>query len=59
MADVAATAQRRLVRTPSATQVRQGLNRKGVGRWRAYARELGPVMARLAPWIERWGYPRA
>jgi hypothetical protein len=58
MLDVAATASRRPVRTPSAPQVRAGLNRQGLGRWRAYAAELAPVMPVLAPWIERFGYGR-
>lgn len=57
MAEVAATAGRRRVRTPSARQVRAGLNRQGMGRWRAYADQLAPVMATLAPWVERFGYP--
>ena len=56
MADVAGTARARVVRTPSAAQVRAGLNRKGLGRWRAYAAELEPAMATLAPWVERFGY---
>jgi len=56
MLDVAATAARRVVRTPSAAQVRAGLNQQGVGRWRAYAAELVPAMPALAPWIERFGY---
>jgi len=56
MLDVAATAGRRAVRTPSAPQVRAGLNRQGIGRWRAYAAELAPVMPTLAPWLERLGY---
>jgi tetratricopeptide (TPR) repeat protein len=56
MLDVAATASRRVVRTPSAPQVRAGLNRQGLGRWRAYASELAPIMPILAPWIERLGY---
>ena len=47
---------RRNVRTPSADQVRAGLNRRGLGRWRAYAAELAPVAPMLAPWIERFGY---
>ena len=53
MPDVAATASRRIVRTPSAAQVRAGLNRQGLGRWRAYADELAPVLPILPPWIER------
>ena len=56
MLDVAATAGRRVVRTPSAPQVRAGLNRQGLGRWRAYAAQLAPAMPILAPWIERLGY---
>ena len=56
MLDVAATAGRRVVRTPSAPQVRAGLNRQGLGRWRAYAAELAPVMPILAPWITWLGY---
>jgi tetratricopeptide (TPR) repeat protein len=59
MLDVAETARRRVVRTPSAPQVRAGLNRQGIGRWRAYAAELAPVMPILAPWIERLGYGAA
>ena len=59
MLDVAATASRRVVRTPSAQQVRAGLNRQGLGRWRAYADELAPVMRILEPWIERFGYDGA
>ncbi|MDB5475636.1 MAG: hypothetical protein JWP49_1147 [Phenylobacterium sp.] len=57
MLDVAATARRRAVRTPSAPQVRLGLNSRGLGRWRAYARPLAPVLPRLQPWVTRFGYP--
>ncbi len=57
MLDIAATAGRRAVRTPSAGQVRAGLNSRGVGRWRAYAADLAPVLPVLAPWVERFGYP--
>jgi len=56
MADIAGTSARRAVRTPSAVQVRQGLNQKGVARWRAYEKHLAPVAPVLAPWVERWGY---
>jgi tetratricopeptide (TPR) repeat protein len=59
MLDIAATAAGRTVRTPSARQVRTGLNNAGVGRWRAYAQELAPVRTMLAPWIETFGYPAA
>jgi hypothetical protein len=56
MADVAATASRRIVRTPSAAQVRAGLNRQGLDRWRPYADELAPALPILQPWIDRLGY---
>ena len=51
------TARRRTIRTPSARQVERGLYSEGVGQWRAYAAELGPVMPLLAPWVETFGYP--
>ncbi|HEY3815152.1 MAG TPA: sulfotransferase [Caulobacteraceae bacterium] len=57
LADFAATAQARRVRTPSASQVRAGLNARGVGRWRDYAAQMQPVLESLAPWVERFGYP--
>ena len=56
MTDVAATSARRVVRTPSAAEVRSGLSRERAGRWRAYADELAPVAEALTPWIERFGY---
>jgi Flp pilus assembly protein TadD len=56
MADVAATAGRRAVRTPSAPQVRAGLSRQGFGRWRAYRDQLAPVLPTLTRWVERFGY---
>jgi tetratricopeptide (TPR) repeat protein len=56
MADVAATARSRVVRTPSAPQVRAGLNRQGLGRWRPYAAQLTPIDPILEPWISRFGY---
>ena len=55
--DVGAVARRRTVRTPSASQVRAGLNARGVGRWRAYAEALAPVLPVLEPWVEALGYP--
>lgn len=56
MIDVAATANARPIRTPSATQVRAGLNRRGLGRWRHYSDLLEPVFPTLAPWVKRFGY---
>jgi len=57
MADVASTASERVVRTPSATEVRSGLHRRGLSRWPVYAAELEPVAEVLAPWIKAFGYP--
>ncbi len=56
MADVAGTAASRDVRTPSARQVRAGINRRGVARWRDYAADLAPVLPTLGPWIAAFGY---
>ncbi len=56
MLDVSGTASGRSVRTPSAGQVRAGLNAEGVGRWRAYEQRLTPVLPALTPWVARFGY---
>lgn len=39
----------RVVRTPSAEQVRQPLNRSGIGAWKPYAEWLGQLRAALGP----------
>jgi Tfp pilus assembly protein PilF len=49
------TAQKRGVRTASATQVRRGLY-DGGGRWRRYEKELAPALPILEPWVERFGF---
>ena len=49
------TAQKRGVRTASATQVRRGLY-DGGGRWRRYQDQLAPVLPILAPWVRRFGF---
>ena len=56
MSDIGAIASRRTIRTPSARQVRAGLNASGLARWRAYAAQLAPVMAVLRPWVLRFEY---
>lgn len=56
LADFAQRAGARAIRTPSAPQVRAGLNRRGLGRWRDYRDALAPVLPVLAPWVERFGY---
>lgn len=37
----------RLVRTASASQVREKVNRRGIGRWRVYEKELAPLLQSL------------
>ena len=39
----------RVVRTPSAEQVRRPLNRSGIGTWKPYAEWLGPLREALGP----------
>ena len=56
MTDFAQGAGARTIRTPSAPQVRAGLNRRGLGRWRDYSDALAPVLPIVAPWVERFGY---
>ena len=57
MRDFAAHARTRAITTPSSVQVRQGLNREGIGHWRRYRDQLAPVLPILQPWVERFGYP--
>jgi Tfp pilus assembly protein PilF len=57
MRDFAARARTRAITTPSSVQVRQGLNREGIGHWRRYRDQLAPVLPILQPWVERYGYP--
>ena len=37
----------RLIKTPSAEQVRQPINRKGQGRWQPFEAHLGPLLKRF------------
>ena len=57
--DYRATAGRRAIVTPSYHQVTQPLYRHAEGRWRRFVDELAPVMARLSPWVEAYGYETA
>jgi tetratricopeptide (TPR) repeat protein len=50
------TAKARDIRTPSAKQVRAGLNASGVGYWRNYERHLQGPIETLKSWIDRFGY---
>lgn len=44
------------ISTPSYSQVVQPVNQKSVGRWRPYERHLAPIIPRLQPYLQRWGY---
>ena len=57
MRDVARGAARLDANRASIGQVRRGLYREGVGQWRRYSQELGPVLPSLQHWIVRFGYP--
>lgn len=54
--DFARLAGSRAIRTPSALQVRAGINRRGLERWRQYERDIAPILPLLAPWVHRFGY---
>ncbi|MGA7713188.1 MAG: sulfotransferase [Rhizomicrobium sp.] len=58
MRDFAEQSKGRGITTPSAIQVIQGLNSKGVGQWRRYSDQMAPVLPILKPWVERYGYPQ-
>ncbi len=42
--------------TPSYSQVIEPVNRKGLGRWHKYRRDLEPVLPILEPMLRHWGY---
>lgn len=44
----------RAVHTPSSEQVRQPINRRGIGRWRNYEPWLDPLKSALGPYLEDW-----
>ena len=56
MLDFSSTASARIVRTPSAGQVRQGLDFKGGDRAASYVLELQSVLPILQPWITHFRY---
>jgi tetratricopeptide (TPR) repeat protein len=59
MQDFAEKARARAIRSMSAAQVRRGLYREGMDQWRRYAKELAPVLPKLQPWVEEFGYATA
>lgn len=42
--------------TPSYSQVVEPVNRKAMGRWQKYRREMEPVLPILEPMLRHWGY---
>ena len=49
-------ARGRSIRSVSASQVRRGMYREGIGQWQRYAKELAPILPVLQPWVEVFGY---
>ena len=56
MRDIGARVRDGRVSSPSAVQLRNGLDRSGLGAWRRFASELAVVQPLLQPWAERFGY---
>ncbi len=56
LTDFAKAARSRNIASASSTQVIRGLNAEGVGHWRHYRAQLGPILPALRPWIEKFGY---
>ena len=46
----------RVVATPSYHTVRKPVNTSAVGRWRRYEKGLAPILPRLQPFVEAFGY---
>jgi tetratricopeptide (TPR) repeat protein len=53
------TAKKRLINTPSASQVVRPLYTTARGKWRNYRAELEPVLPLLEPWVKAFGYDPA
>lgn len=49
-------ARQRNINTPSYDSVTQAINKKAVGRWRNYERELAPILPILEPFVKKFGY---
>jgi hypothetical protein len=56
--DFARNAAQRSIRTPSGPQLARGLTTNRLGQWRRYREQLAPVLPRLMPWVERFGYEK-
>ena len=51
-----AEAGERVVRSTSYEAVTEGVHTRAIGRWKRYAQKLEPIMERLAPFVEAFGY---
>jgi len=49
----------RYVATPSRAQVAEPISKRAVGRWRAYAGDLAPILPILSPFAAAFGYDAA
>ncbi|MBS0273280.1 MAG: sulfotransferase [Proteobacteria bacterium] len=58
MRNFSESAKMREIRSPSVLQVRRELYREGVDQWKKYERQLADILPILAPWVEKFGYPR-
>jgi tetratricopeptide (TPR) repeat protein len=47
---------RGMVRTASYAQVTEPVYTRSAGRWQRYEQHLAPILPKLAPWVERFGY---
>lgn len=47
---------RGVVHTASYAQVTEPIYSRAIGRWHNYAGHLSPVLEKLRPWVERYGY---
>jgi Flp pilus assembly protein TadD len=56
--DYRQAARSRTISTPSYRDVGEGLYGRAVGRWRRYEDRLAPVLPRLEPYVEAFGYAR-
>ena len=46
----------RVISTPSFEAVAEPIHRRAVGRWRRYEPQMKPVLARLQPFVDAFGY---
>jgi Tfp pilus assembly protein PilF len=56
LVDFAARARRGDVASASSAQIARGLYADGIGHWRRYREQMAPVLDKLRPWVQRWGY---